>query len=275
MPPKTIVIYHGNCVDGFTAAWVVWLIKGDDAEYHAAGYGNEPPDVKGREVIIVDFSYPRDIMLRMIDEADSLLCLDHHKTAEAALVDLPGCTFDMTRSGAVMAWHYFHRGDEVPLFALYVEDHDLWHKQMRDTDAIGAAIRSHPFTFSAWSNLSYYVGNEKYCDGLAKEGWAIRRYQQQSILNHVERARPQVLVDGDEPIPVVNCTDSSILSDLGHRLCQSFSSPYSATFMDNDGQRTYSLRSLEDGADVSEIAKSQGGGGHKHAAGFRRSIVAT
>ena len=32
--------------------------------------------------------------------------------------------------------------------------------------------------------------------------------------------------------------------------------------------RIFSLRSTEDGLDVSEIASKFGGGGHKHAAGF-------
>ena len=33
--------------------------------------------------------------------------------------------------------------------------------------------------------------------------------------------------------------------------------------------RVFSLRSTEEGLDVSEIAKQYGGGGHKHASGFR------
>lgn len=41
---------------------------------------------------------------------------------------------------------------------------------------------------------------------------------------------------------------------------------------------SYSLRSREGGVDVSEIAKQFGGGGHKHAAGFRlpefRAVIA-
>jgi len=38
--------------------------------------------------------------------------------------------------------------------------------------------------------------------------------------------------------------------------------------MDMPKQRMYSLRSAEDGEDVSVIAKHYGGGGHQHAAGF-------
>lgn len=48
--------------------------------------------------------------------------------------------------------------------------------------------------------------------------------------------------------------------------------PFAACYMDDPSGRTFSLRSAEDGVDVSEIAKRYGGGGHKHAAGFKVAI---
>ena len=59
MPDKkatTICIYHGNCADGFDAAWVVRKALGADIEFHAATYGQPVPDVTGKNVVIVDFS---------------------------------------------------------------------------------------------------------------------------------------------------------------------------------------------------------------------------
>ena len=38
---------------------------------------------------------------------------------------------------------------------------------------------------------------------------------------------------------------------------------------------TYSLRSMDDRMDVSEIAKDNGGGGHRNAAGFRVKELTT
>jgi hypothetical protein len=62
----TKVIYHGNCNDGFCAAWVAWLKFGDKAEYISANYGDEPPPVDSEDILyIVDFSYPRDILLKL------------------------------------------------------------------------------------------------------------------------------------------------------------------------------------------------------------------
>lgn len=45
-----------------------------------------------------------------------------------------------------------------------------------------------------------------------------------------------------------------------------------ACYWDTPNGRVFSLRSTEDGPDVSEIAKSYGGGGHKNAAGFQMPI---
>jgi nanoRNase/pAp phosphatase (c-di-AMP/oligoRNAs hydrolase) len=41
------------------------------------------------------------------------------------------------------------------------------------------------------------------------------------------------------------------------------------TYYDTEDNRKYSLRSVEGGVDVSEVAALFGGGGHKHAAGFK------
>jgi len=61
---KRLVIYHANCIDGYTSAWAAWRKYGDDAEYLPASYGDPAPDVTGRWVLVVDFSYPRDVMLK-------------------------------------------------------------------------------------------------------------------------------------------------------------------------------------------------------------------
>jgi uncharacterized protein len=46
--------------------------------------------------------------------------------------------------------------------------------------------------------------------------------------------------------------------------------PFAACFWIDGKEMAFSLRSAPDGLDVSEIAKRFGGGGHQHAAGFRR-----
>ena len=59
-------------------------------------------------------------------------------------------------------------------------------------------------------------------------------------------------------------------SDAGNILAQG--EPFGSTFYLDGNSAQFSLRSTEEGADVSEIAKMYGGGGHKHAAGFKVSL---
>jgi hypothetical protein len=126
-----LILFHANCTDGFTAAWVAWRAFNRQADIHPCSYGDPPPDVGGREVYVVDFSYPRPVLEEMAQRAAFLRVLDHHKTAEEALRGLPYCQFDMTRSGARLAWDYWHPGLPPPPLVAYVEDRDLWRWRSR------------------------------------------------------------------------------------------------------------------------------------------------
>src|ERR1700675_99258 len=81
MSMKPLVIYHGNCADGFSAAWCFWRKYHDDAEYVAGVYSKPPPDVTGRFVYLVDFSYKRAVVEKMFETAACIALIDHHKTA--------------------------------------------------------------------------------------------------------------------------------------------------------------------------------------------------
>ena len=83
MEPTSVncVIYHADCTDGFGAAYSAWKQLGNRAEYHACKHGTPPPDVKGKNVVILDFSFNNATTKQMIEEANSLLVIDHHKSA--------------------------------------------------------------------------------------------------------------------------------------------------------------------------------------------------
>ncbi len=66
------VIYHADCTDGFGAAYSAWKQLGNRAEYHACKHGTTPPDVKGKNVVILDFSYDNATTKKMIEDAEAL-----------------------------------------------------------------------------------------------------------------------------------------------------------------------------------------------------------
>ena len=72
-------------------------------------------------------------------------------------------------------------------------------------------------------------------------------------------------------IPSVNC-GKIYASDVGHALLKAFpDAPFAMAWCEEAGVRYVSLRSEDSRRDVSEIARTYGGGGHRNAAGFRRS----
>ena len=128
LEPSTIntVIYHAECNDGFGAAYSAWKLLGNRAEYIACSHGAPPPDVTGKRVAILDFSFNNETTKKLIEDAEALIVIDHHKSAVVELHDITNTIFDLTKSGAMMAWEFFHPGKEAPKFIQYIQDRDLW-----------------------------------------------------------------------------------------------------------------------------------------------------
>jgi hypothetical protein len=70
-----IIIYHGGCPDGFTSAWI-FDTKYSGVTRYGYKHGDAPPDVKDKVVVIVDFSFSRQIMQQMIANSKYLVVLD-------------------------------------------------------------------------------------------------------------------------------------------------------------------------------------------------------
>ena len=259
-----LCIYHGNCADGFTSAWVVRQALGTGVAFHAGVYSEPPPDVTGRDVILVDFSYKRPVLEDMVDRAASVLILDHHKTVAADLADLPGATtvFDMERSGARITWDHYFRSPP-PQLLLHVEDRDLWRFALPKTREIQANVFSHPYDFDVWSALM--ATNPA---TLAIEGAAIERKHHKDLAELLKIVTRPMRIGGF----VVDCANLpyTMASDAGAALGQG--KPFGACYWDTPTLRCFSLRSTDAGEDVGAIAEIYGGGGHRNAAGFRVSF---
>lgn len=272
---KTLCIYHANCADGFGAAWVVRKALGaENVDFVAGHYGQPAPDVEGRDVIIVDFSYPYELLVLLGHQARSILIIDHHKTAAEALARLQpappkfaewrtselrvGTVFDMQRSGAGLTWDYLIPDEPRPRLINHIEDRDLWRFALPGTKEIMAAVFSYAQDFDQWDGLMKRLSLE-----LRDDGHAILRAHDKNVADLLTNARR--LTIGGHDVPALNCPHF-MASDAGHILAQG--EPFAACYSDTPKGRVFSLRSLPEGLDVSEIAKQYGGGGHRNAAGF-------
>lgn len=266
--PKTLVLYHGHCADGFGAAWAAWTALGDQATYEPVQYGAPLPDVAGYDTLYcLDFSYPRGTILQWQVEHERVLVLDHHKTAEAELAGLDGCTFDMDQSGAMLAWKHFRPGEKAPALIEYVQDRDLWRWALPHSREVSAALWSYPMTFGTWSQIALRLRQHPLV--FATEGEAILRYMGQQVALICDQARWD-RIDGDD-VPIVNATN--LWSEIGEELLRRYpDAPYAAAYYDTKhGLRKWSLRSRGD-FDVSVVAQLHGGGGHKSAAGYEEVL---
>lgn len=302
---KPLVIHHAGCADGFGAAFAAWCKLGDEAEYVPMKYGKLDmkcidSSLKEREVYILDFSFPKEVMESLFSHAKRVVWLDHHKSAFEMWSNkspdyfftkyepTPGTRYtnenyillDDCKSGALLAWEYFHPDDATPMLLRHIDDYDRWQFQMRGTKAINKALWSHaPWSFEQWDELAR-DGNY---GSLYGEGLAILRAHDQQVLSIVKQfGRPCVIrwIDGEvdgQPATrafsgmAANCPPH-LISDVGHLLAVESKTFGLLWYLDKDNKCKCSLRSNGD-YDVSAIAEAFGGGGHRNAAGFEVPIT--
>lgn len=269
----TIVIYHSPCMDGFTAAWACWLAH-PDWEFVKGVHGEPPPNVKNKNVFLLDFSYKRYTMMEVIADSLTTTILDHHVSAQKDLDGLDkdvlnseNChiVFDMTKSGAMLAWEFFHHHKPAPALVRYVQDRDLWKFVLPDSRSVSAALFSYEYSFEQWNELLARLDGTRYYSTVS-DGIAIERKHQKDIAELLAICAHPFTLAGYE-VKIANLP-YTMASDGAHQLANG--APFGATYyIDKNGFYQFSLRSTDKGVDVSEIAKKYGGGGHKHAAGFR------
>lgn len=270
---KPLVIYHGQCTDGFGAAWCFHHNDPLGYEFYAASYGNEPPwsRIKDRDVYLVDFSYPRAVLLKMAETARSIVVLDHHATAKADLAGIEQeangyamqVIFDMNRSGAGLAWDFLFPEQPRPALLGHIEDRDLWRFKLPMTREIIMYVNASPYTFENWDVL---MGSDAVeMAKITATGAALYRKFEHDV-KEVANMTKRMMTIGGYAVPTAN-VPPFMASDAGNIL--GVGQPFAATYYDGETYRYFSLRSANDGLDVGLIAKLYGGGGHAHAAGFR------
>ncbi len=316
---KPLVIYHASCADGFGAAFAAWLKLGDEAEYVAKRYGDGLEEVFShppREVYVVDFSFPKEVMDDLFAHATRGVWLDHHKTSRLYAEEKCGGSIgdraerhnkaldiihDNDKSGAMLAWEYFHPDTEVPMLIKHIDDYDRWQFKLDGTKEFNKALWSYaPWTFEQWHSWTFQLDHN--LDGpylsnhitapFIKEGAAILRAHDQNVESVVKGAARackllhikeqdaswyathehwEAEFDVNAVGLAANCPPH-LTSDVGHELAnQSGTFGLCWTLNKDKPVANCSLRSNGD-YDVSAIAKAFGGGGHRNAAGFEVPI---
>lgn len=259
------VLYHGGCGDGFGAAYAAWKKFGDTAEYIPVQHGRPAPDhLEGKALYFVDFCYTRELMEPLVASAKSVTVLDHHLGNRDVVESMPEYVFDDARSGATIAWSYFHPGTAVPVLLQYVQDGDLYTHTLPDSRAMLAYMYAQPFHFEAWDELCAQLEDETTRTPLLEKG---KIYAEHYAILIEQIAKKAVLVSFEGHECYVVTAASMFVSDVGNRLA--LEKPPLALLVNFHGDvLNVSMRSTAP-FDVSMLARKYGGNGHPQASAFR------
>lgn len=267
MPP--LVIYHGECTDGLGAALAAMDAMPYDTEWIAAKPGWDilslyTGRIKGRRIYLLDYSFKRPVMEKLVELGAMVTVIDHHKTAEADLKDLVGCVcvFDMNHSGAVLSWKFFHPEDEVPELFQYIETRDLWKFDLPYAPEVSTAIQSygHNPKDACWDDMIHNWRD--WYPRLVQEGTAINRFRR-AMIAVVQHTAELVDING---VQVLAVNAQFLASEIGAWLKKQ--NPVVCIWYWDGKRQVYNMSLRSDGVDVSAIAAKFGGGGHAAAAGF-------
>lgn len=264
---KTVII-HDNDNDGLCAAWAV-LQANPEATCVPMCRDTLPPAhvIKDAHVFLLDFCYKTELLSELLEIADSVRIIDHHKTTLAtysALSDQDGgrcrLTYSDNASSCMLAWNAYN-STRAPLLLRYVQDRDLYRWELPDSRDYNAGIGK----LTSIDDVERAMSRSK--NEVIAAGKIINAERQTRIDAALESAR-DVKIAG-LAVKLTSC-NYDVISDVGAELAKNRA--FGATYSERDGKRFFSLRSAENGMDVSQVAAKFGGGGNKHAAGFSVSL---
>lgn len=262
---QTVIIYHGKCPDGFGGAYAAWKRFGDTVEYIPMQYGKPIPEhMDGRDIYFVDFCYDRAHMDELVDVAKSITVLDHHESVREVATSFPG-VFDSKRSGAAIAWEYFHPNTPAPFLFEYLEDYDLYRFTLPDTKALNAYLTLEPYDFERWDEIVHALENTEQRNKIIERGRVYAEHTDK-LIQHIAASADLVEFEG-HAVYLSGTVLQAFTDHLGHELATK-QPPFAIMVRPAaDGLRV-SLRSI-DNFDVSTLVRKYGGGGHPGAAAFR------
>lgn len=271
-----VVIYHHPCPDGFTCCTIANMYfkqYGKNIEFMGLSHSqNQNPKLfeklSGKNVLICDFSFKKETINKLLKIVSNLLIIDHHLSAQTELLNLDqnNKIFDMSHCGAYLTWQYFFPQIPVPLFVKYIEDNDIWLKQMPCTLEVTSFISCLEFDCEKYEE--FIVNEEKISEIAIPFGGILLKQANKQIENSLNKSTVKMIDFNDNIYFVAVCNSTTNTSEIGNQLLQKYEFiDFSIIYSSSDNYNLTSLRSDDTRADVSVIASKCSGGGHRNASG--------
>ena len=277
MKKENVICYHHNDLDGIVAAAIVKKVF-QQADLVSINYGDDFTFIRKDHnnfdiVVVVDFSFPEEIMNEMASSHGAQFCwIDHHESAKEKLKDLwDSDKIDGLRSiekaGCELTWDWFFPHEECPMLIQHVGDRDMWEFELENTKEICEALHysaKDPADFlEALNNLDY--------KNLIKTGKILLESKDircKSVFKKGKKCCLRFSPDPDKKAFYDNCylinTNTDISDSCSYAIEQGYKIAINFSYIKDSW--IVNLRSKD--IDVSEIATNYGGGGHKGASGF-------
>ena len=267
----TICLHH-NDADGRASGAIVRYALVRNVELYETDYdGREIPwdhIEKADRVVVVDFSFPLEDMQRMA-RGREFIWVDHHKSA---LVELAGASHgwiglrDITKAACVLTWNYFFPERKVPRAIILIGDRDIWKWAEADTGPFteGLHVRETQADNDAlWVPL--LDEDPETMKAILDEGKRLREIRLEEIKNKIDHTGFEVEFEGHRTL-AINASGNGDFGQRGRDLGYEIVYCYEDQMQRDILTTVVTLFSRQ--ADVSEIARKYGGGGHLNAAGF-------
>jgi len=260
-----VLITHKNCMDGTGAALAVIKYCDDRGLQRPIimpmQYGDklDMALLADHNILMTDFSFDRDTLVKLEYVSHNLFIIDHHSSAEKELDGLDYCYFDMDHSGASLTWLLLH--NEVPELIAYIEDRDLWNWKLAKSKEVSAALNL--IGTEEYDKLLTCVSQQATCvSQLMQKGQAIVEYQEgkvDSVKKKLIKNEIRLVEFEGYLVPMFN--NSHLISEVGNMMSKEH--PFSIQYFITMDEIVFSFRSNND-IDLTTLTIPKG---HPNAAG--------
>ena len=279
------IIYHNRCFDGYTGFYL--FMKTDKWAKKPIVYPDVPsaktvpPDINGKNIIIIDVAYKAHIIKKIAEKCNKLLFIDHHISIKDDIKELKlkkphEVIYDVNECGATLTWKYFYKTKKMPQFVKYIRDNDIGKWEIKETLPfisfleVNFELNPDKNTLNHWDKLL----DKKYLKNAVDTGVKYNEYKnhlikynsKQNIIRQFPGPKFKHISTKKYNVAVLNNKCPS-LSLLGKYVVNNVKCDFALLWSYNMKAKKYIIGLRSNKADISGIAKALGGGGHKLASG--------
>jgi oligoribonuclease NrnB/cAMP/cGMP phosphodiesterase (DHH superfamily) len=266
------ICFHHNDPDGHASGAIVRYALGDDVLLVESDYDKTiipwEKVEKADRIIVTDFSFPMDDMLRLANGRE-FVWIDHHKSAMLEFAEMgkdwKGIR-DVSEAGCVLTWKHFFPDKPVPYPIVLIGDRDIWRWAEADTGAFNESLynQDHKAENDAlWRSL--FEEDQATLKRMIEEGQWLRKINLENVARMMEGRSFEVQFERYNTL-AVNAVGTGDIGNYGR------DREYEIVYCYRDEMQSGVLSTVitlfSNKVDVSVIAKKYGGGGHAGAAGF-------